>query len=111
MVFKLGSIREAANSSVELAVDYKNFLDKKYGKDNYVFISIGVSPSLITKADAHNFSSIAHLPVLTIGDTKMTNDRLTLHKEIVPKLFNFAVMDKLDEMGLLKENPKNLSAL
>lgn len=223
MVFKLGSIQEAANSSVELAVDYKNFLDKKYGKDNYVFISIGVSPSLITKAfecmgvetrylpiselskayesldrinfsnyfdflkkqglsheeintdnktyifadytgsgrtlenferlikeefglnspktefrsinkdlrqsclntkrvnqyidtyfryaDAHNFSSIAHLPVLTIGDTKMTNDRLTLHKEIVPKLFNFVVMDKLDEMGLLKENPKNLSAL
>ena len=38
MVFKLGSIREAANSSVELAVDYKNFLDKKYGKENYVFI-------------------------------------------------------------------------
>ena len=41
----------------------------------------------------------------------MTNDRLTLHKEIVPKLFNFAVMDKLDEMGLLKENPKNTSTL
>ena len=219
VVFKFESIQEAANSSVELAVDYKNFLDKKYGKGSYVFISIGFSPSLIAKAfecmgvktrylpiselskayesldgidfsnyfdflkkqelspeevgaddksyifadytgsgrtlenfeklireefglssskiefrsvnkdlqqsclntrrvnqyidtyfryaDAHNFSSIAHLSVLAVGDTEMSNDRLTLHEEILPKLFNFAVMDKLNEMGLLKENPGN----
>lgn len=217
------SITNAADDSVELAMDYKSFLDKKYGKDGYIFVSIGVSPSLIAKAfecmgvetryapisqlssmyetieeydysnyfnflktqgispenirnsnkvyvfsdytgsgltlknferlmkekfglnssnivfrsmnkdlqescpntrkaneyidkyfrycDSHNFSSIAHLSVMTIDSTPMTHSRLTLHERSIPKLFNFAVMDKLNSMGLLKENPENACAI
>lgn len=57
------------------------------------------------------YTSIDHLPYTKIASTDMNEENLTKHRFREAKLFNFLIMDELNKMGLLKENPKNLSAL
>lgn len=216
-------IGEAIDDTIKVGLGYKDFLDKKYSKDGYVFVSIGVSPSLIAKTleclgvetkycpisqlsreyftienydyknyfeflksqgispedieksdkkfvfcdytgsgyslknferlmieklglnpskcdfrsankdmleftdderwtrkyidkyfrycDSDYFTSISHLSVLMIEVLSMSKKRLTEHANTNTKLFNFGVMDRLNEMGLLVENPKNENTL
>ncbi len=57
------------------------------------------------------FTSIDHLPHKKIADTAMDDRNLTRHRFCEPKLFNFLIMDELNKMGLLKENPANRNSL
>lgn len=57
------------------------------------------------------FSSIGRLPYMEIAKRTMDDRDLTTHRFREPKLFNFIIMDELNKMGLLKENPANAVAL
>ncbi len=53
----------AAKANAELGIILKNKLDKDYGKDNYVFISIGRSPALIARAMEFMGVEVKYLPI------------------------------------------------
>lgn len=57
------------------------------------------------------FTSIDHLPHNKIAERTMDDKNLTTHRFCEPKLFNFIIMDELNKMGLLKENPTNKNSL
>lgn len=57
------------------------------------------------------FTSIDHLSYKKIAGTVMDDKNLTKHRFCEPKLFNFLIMDELNKMGLLKENPANGNSL
>lgn len=54
---------DVANRSTHIAVKFKKILDRTYGKDNYVFVSVGTKPSLIGKAFEFLGVETKYLPV------------------------------------------------
>lgn len=61
----------AAYDNVNIALEYKKLLDESYGKDNYVFISIGTSPSLIGKVFECMGVETKYLPMSGLKDKNL----------------------------------------
>ncbi len=60
---KNDSLTEAAKWTVPIAIRLKKYLDKKYGKSDYVFGCIGTSPAMIAKALEFMGEKVKYLPV------------------------------------------------
>jgi len=58
---------KAANININLGLNLKDNLDKMYGKDGYVFVSIGTSPSLIAKVMEYSGVEVKYLPISDFG--------------------------------------------
>ena len=56
-------IADAAEVNAHLGFKLKNSLDKKYGRDEYIFISVGVPASLIGKAVESAGAEVRYIPV------------------------------------------------
>ena len=198
---------KAADINLRLGLEIKQKLDNTYGKDGYVFISIGTSPSLIAKvlefqgvevkylpisyfdfvsqqginkdavsksgkkfvfydytytgetlkkieqlmtekmgldktktafrsinedlinsntdnqivsdyiadyleaAYAADYSSVRHLPYSQIEKVEITPENFSANDKKDPKFFNFLVMEKLKQMGILRQNPNNSTVI
>jgi len=59
----------AAAQSVTLGTGLKEMLDEKYGKDGYVFVSIGTSPSMIAKVLECEGVETRYLPISNLRKT------------------------------------------
>ncbi len=75
-------IDEAAELSIDIAIELKNKLDKMYGADKYIFISIGTSPTMIAKAIECMGVETKYLPISSLSRTK------ALSKDII-KTYDF----------------------
>lgn len=60
---------KAADINLRLGLEIKQKLDNTYGKDGYVFISIGTSPSLIAKVLEFQGVEVKYLPISDFGNT------------------------------------------
>lgn len=56
-------IADAAEINTHLGFKLKNSLDKKYGRDEYVFVSVGIPASLIGKAVESAGAEVRYIPI------------------------------------------------
>lgn len=61
----------AAHENAAMGIKYKEYLDEIYGEGNYVFISIGTSPSLIGKALECMGVETKYLPMSGLKDENL----------------------------------------
>lgn len=97
-------IKEAAKDSVKMAKLLKKNLDKKYGKDNYVFVCIGTSPACIGRVFEFSGVETKYLPISDLPEDMATNSYIAKNKEGVEAYKEF-----LTSQGITKEkldNPK-----
>jgi len=90
----------AAYDNVNIALEYKKLLDESYGKDNYVFISIGTSPSLIGKVFECMGVETKYLPMSGLKDKNLDIEEFCKNNSM-ENYGNF-----LKEQGLSKERIK-----
>ncbi len=76
------SIHNAAETNIDIALDLKKVLDKQYGKNGYVFVSIGRSPSLIAKVLENTGVETKYLPISHIGEEKATHSSITRELDV-----------------------------
>ncbi len=88
-------ISRITNENIILAESIKNDLDEKYGKNNYVFISLGTSPAAIGRYLELNGIETKYLP---LSELKFANENEIAKKE---KYNNYKKF--LDSQNLTKE--------
>ena len=90
--------KTAVNSSVDLGLKFKAYLDEKYGKDKYVFVSIGTSPSGIARVMEFSGVETKYLPVTSL--TKVSSEKdIDEHKDKYPVYKEF-----LTQQGITNED-------
>lgn len=96
-----GKMREVADYNFQVGVEFKKYLDKKYGKDKYVFVSIGTSPAGIGKVLQYMGAEVKFLPIsaLNADDAYETLAKDEKGKRAYKKFLN--------EQGISTENIKN----
>lgn len=92
-----GDINNFAKSNIYIARNLKEYLDKKFGENNYVFVSIGRSPSLIGKTLECMGVETKYLPISGLGDKDLDFDKY-LQENSFEKYRKF-----LKSQGLTKE--------
>ncbi|MBO5949053.1 hypothetical protein J6Q66_09500 [bacterium] len=96
------TVKDAAEHTYAIGKCFKNYLDDKYGKDNYMFISIGTSPSGIGRVLEFSGVETKYLP--------LTGFRMSL--DSLPKWINKYrngvdhYIDFLDSQGINKDLPQ-----
>ena len=96
------NIKKAAKETVKVANLLKKNLDKKYGKDNYVFVSIGTSPACIGRVMEFSGVETKYLPITDLRDDRATIQNIAKNKEGVK-----AYKDFLTSQGITKERLEN----
>lgn len=96
------NIKKAAKETVKVANLLKKNLDKKYGKDNYVFVSIGTSPACIGRVMEFSGVETKYLPITDLRDDRATIPNIAKNKEGVK-----AYKDFLTSQGITKERLEN----
>ena len=78
-------VRSAADRSAHLGYMLKKRLDRIYGKDDYVFVSIGVKPSLIAKTFEFQGAETRYLPTshLRRWEQSLKGDDLEAYKNFM----------------------------
>ena len=87
----------AANASLKIGIDVKKDLDRKYGEGNYVFVSIGTSPSGVARVLEFMGVETKYLPISGLSNF-WENDSYKDFSTSFPKYKDF-----LTEQGLSKE--------
>lgn len=92
--------KKAAHASVVTGLKTKEMLDNLYGKDGYVFVSIGTSPAGVAKTLEYEGVDVRYLPISNLrfldGIKNVSKDAINLY--IDSKYDKF-----LDDIGLTKE--------
>ncbi len=88
---------DAAKDTLKVGINVKNDLDKKYGEGNYVFVSIGTSPSGIGRVLEFMGVETKYLPISGLSEY-WENDSYKDFSTSFPKYKDF-----LTEQGLSKE--------
>lgn len=79
----------AVNSSVDLGLKFKSYLDEKYGEDKYVFVSIGTSPTGIARVMEFSGVETKYLPATDLArvsserDIEQHQDKYPVYKEFL----------------------------
>ena len=79
----------AVNSSVDLGLKFKSYLDEKYGEDKYVFVSIGTSPTGIARVMEFSGIETKYLPATDLArvsserDIEQHQDKYPVYKEFL----------------------------
>ena len=89
---------EAAEDAIIFSQPIKNFLEKKYGKDNYIFVSIGRSPVIIGRAMEFMGTETKYLPISSLFKVKK--------EEINSYINHKPYLKYIDKIGI---NPENLN--
>lgn len=76
------NIKITATETIKPIKTLKNFLDKKYGRNKYIFVSIGTSPSTIAKGLEYEGVEVKYLPGSNLQQL-LTNENIN---EIAPYL-------------------------
>lgn len=87
----------AANASLKIGIDVKKDLDRKYGEGNYVFVSIGTSPSGVARVLEFMGVETKYLPISGLSNF-WENDSYKDFSLLFPKYKEF-----LCEQGISKE--------
>lgn len=88
----------AVNSSVDLGLKFKAYLDEKYGKDKYVFVSIGTSPTGIARVMEFTGVETKYLPATDLARVSSEKD-IDEHADNYPTYKEF-----LKQQGITKED-------
>lgn len=105
-IFKTNSEEDtikAAKASVKVANLLKKNLDKKYGKDNYVFVCIGTSPACIARVFEFSGVETKYLPISDLSDNNATSSYIAQNKEGVEEYKKFLTSQNITKERL--ENP------
>lgn len=96
-----GKMRDVVDYNFQVGVEFKKYLDKKYGKDKYVFVSIGTSPAGIGKVLQYMGAEVKFLPMsaLNADDAYEILAKDEKGKKAYKKFLN--------EQGISTENIKN----
>lgn len=97
-------IKNAAETNIDMALNLKTMLDKQYGKNGYVFVSIGRSPSLIAKVFENMGTETKYLPISHIGEEGATLESVTKRLDTT-KYSNLLKQQGLTPVKMLA-NPK-----
>lgn len=89
--------KEAAEKSLKAAIAMKGQFDKEFGRDNYVFVSIGTSPAGIARGFEFLGVETKYIPISGVGRTMYNVDEL-LEIQDTKEYAKF-----LDSIGLTKE--------
>lgn len=94
-------MRDVVDYNFQVGVEFKKYLDKKYGKDKYVFVSIGTSPAGIGKVLQYMGAEVKFLPMsaLNADDASEILAKDEKGKKAYKKFLN--------EQGISTENIKN----
>ena len=95
----VGSTKEIAEKSYKMAKLTEEMCDKKYGKDNWVFVSIGTSPAGIGKALELRDKEVKYLPISELRFLKEKD-----YKESAKRRQHTEYIKYLDSIGLRKNN-------
>lgn len=95
-------IKKAAKETIKMANILKKELDKKYGKNNYVFVSIGTSPACIGRVFEFSGIETKYLPISDMRENTATNEYISENKEGVEAYKEF-----LTSQGITKERLDN----
>lgn len=88
----------AVNSSVDLGLKFKSYLDEKYGEGKYVFVSIGTSPTGIARVMEFTGVETKYLPATDLA-------RVTSEQDIEEHRDKYSVYKKfLKQQGLTKKD-------
>ena len=96
--------KHAASETAFMAKLSKEMLDRKYGKDNYVFVSIGTSPAGIAKGLELMGQDVRYVPISSLSDIYEYRSNIDEIQKIFDpdkKYKNF-----LDSIGLNKDEIK-----
>ncbi|MCD7878467.1 MAG: hypothetical protein LUG16_00870 [Candidatus Gastranaerophilales bacterium] len=96
-------IIKAAESNYELGLVLKKYLDKIYGEDKYVFVSIGTSPAGLARVLEFSGTQTKYLPISKIR--KPDSMKLSEYKNGDMKLKNYG--DFLKKQKITKEDINN----
>lgn len=89
--------KEAVDDNIAVALPLKDFLDKKYGKDKYVFVSIGTSPAPLGRVFEFSGVETKYLP---ISDLRYS----TGYRDVVEAEYFYDYEKFLEEQGISKKN-------
>lgn len=94
--------------SINFSKGMKEFLDKKYGENAYVFVSIGTSPSLIAKVFECMGVETKYLPISKLGskDSQTYNTDATFLKYKYDKYGKFLKTQKITKDVLERGSKK-----
>lgn len=90
---------DAANENITIAMSLKKFLDEKYGKDKYVFVSIGTSPAPIARVFEFMGVETKYIPVSGLSNIKNI-------QEITENPYFENYKKFIEEQGIEKETIK-----
>lgn len=98
---------EVATKSVIFGLKLKNYLDKKYGENNYCFVSLGTSPAGIARVFEFSGVETKYLPI-----SKLTflshSDFYNRGSHKIKKYKNFLKEQKMTSEDIAKSNKKYL---
>ena len=95
------STEDIARKSYEMAKLTEKMLDEKYGKNKWVFVSIGTSPAGIAKALELRNHDVRYLPISDVR--RIRDDALSFYmSKEYPEYFEY-----LDSIGLRKDKINN----
>ena len=92
-------IVRAAKDTAQMTKITKKALDGKYGKDNWVFVSIGTSPALIGKGLELLGEDVRYVPISGIRYTRMGHK----NKDMIREKMGQSYIEYLNSIGLSKE--------
>lgn len=97
------SIKDVVDDNVILGSKFKESLDEKYGKDGYIFVSIGTSPALLAKFFEFSGVETKYLPISNL-------ENASYDKKLIKKEFDnyrqFLSQQGIDKKQLEKGNKK-----
>ena len=97
----------AVNSTIDLGLKFKSYLDEKYGKDKYVFVSIGTSPSGIARVMEFTGVETKYLPVTDLTRVSSEED-MDKHDDKYPTYIKFLKQQGISNEEIDKSGKKYL---
>lgn len=90
-------IKTDAKTSIDVGCSLKNKLDKKYGENNYVFVSIGKEPAGVAKALEVMGQDVRYMPESGISNIPIFFD---INPNSVKNAFSPTYKDYLNDIGI-----------
>lgn len=97
----------AAEDSIMAANIIKGDLDKKYGRHNYVFVSIGTSPAGVAKAMEYMGEDVRYVPISDLGRIGFSYRDLTEYQDY-DRYSSFLDSIGLDRKSVIKSGKKHI---
>ena len=99
--------KRAAHDSMQAARIVKGKLDKKYGKDNYVFVSIGTSPAGVAKTIEYMGGDVRYVPISSLRDVQFSYRELPEYQDY-ENYSKFLDSIGLDRNDVIKSGKKHV---